>query len=274
MFRTLLIAPAFLASALLAAADPQTITVRGKGSIEARPDTLVVTLHASGKAEKAADAAEKLENKLAELKEAVAAVLKDHKQQQASMKDTGMTFGSGGNTAQIMVLNGLGNQQELAAENNASTQLIVTVPGADKIAGNELGRLITALLDKGTEAGATTSDASGCTTVWYAAAQGMSSAVSFTFSDVESAREQAWEKAVSAAKKRADVIASKLGLVVGGAVKVRDLTSNDGEKSTAATGWTAVLQAGVGGASVTCAKSSGDVTLDAELEVEFELKSK
>jgi uncharacterized protein YggE len=273
MIRPLLLAPAVFACALIAAAEPQTITVRGKGKIDARPDTLTVTLHASGKAEKAADAAEKLEKKLAELKEAVSAVLQGHKQQAATMKDTGMTFGSGANQAQIMVLNGLGNQTELAAENNASTELIVTVPGADKIDGNELGRLITALLDKGTEAGATVCDATGCTTVWFTGMQGVSSAVSFTFSDVEAAREKAWEKAVAAAKKRAEVIAGKLGLSVGGAVKVRDLTADDVEKQTAATAWTVALQAGVSG-SVTATKSSGDVTLEAELEVEFELKTK
>ncbi|MEK7466620.1 MAG: SIMPL domain-containing protein [Planctomycetota bacterium] len=265
--------PAVLVLALVAGADePKTITVRGHGTVKAKPDTLVMTFHAKGSAEKAADAIEKLNKNLKTMKDDLAAVLADRKVQGAKIEDSGVCFaGAQGASGQVQVIwNGGGNQVEAGAnpETNASSEIRVTIPAVDAMKPEDVATLVSALLDKGQ---ATASDEAndGCFNV-FGVTYGGGSPVSFTISDPESQLSKAWDEAVKKARTRAETIASRLGLAVGGAVKVRDL-SDDGaqDKSAAATAmnWVA-LRAGRAGTPV----SSGETELSVALEVEFELK--
>ncbi|MCE9581917.1 MAG: SIMPL domain-containing protein [Planctomycetes bacterium] len=255
--------PAVLCLALLAHADdPKTITVHGKGTARAKPDVLVVTFHASGKAEKAADAVAKLKEKLTALKADLESVLKEKGAQAAKVVDSGLAFpgtAAGGGMAQMMVWNGGNPPDAQAAEVSATSEVRVTVPGVDAMKNEEVAALVSALLDKG---GAETAAGNCGLNVFTGRMGGASSPVHFTFSDIEAAQSKAWDEAVKKARARAETIASRLGLVVGGAVKVRDLSDGDaGEKAAVA----------VMGGGRAPGVSSGEAELSVELEVEFEL---
>lgn len=277
MPRHLAVLPMFLALSLAARADePHTITVRGRGTVSARPDTLVMTFDAAGKAEKAADAIAKLRAKSDGLRTALNDVLKEKGQLNASIADTGLAWGGMGGAGEAQVfLGGMGGNRETAAETTVSTQLKVTVPGIDKMPPEELALLVSTLLDKGSDAGSGEATAAGnAATVWISRAYGGgggSSPVQFTFSDPDAAVEKAWDEAIARARKRAEMIASKLGLTIGDAVRVRDAAAATSAETQANPYAVAMAMFGAAAGKST---SSGEIELSAEVEVEFELKKK
>lgn len=265
--------PVVLCLALFAGADePKTITVHGKGTARAKPDLLVVTFNASGKAEKAADAADKLREKVRALRAALEASLKEKGAQKGTVEDSGISFATanpGGGMAQVMVFNGNAQHDDAAGEMTASSEVRVTVPGVDAMKNEDVATLISALLDKGTASGCETAAGDARLNVFMGRMGGGSSPVHFAFSDIETAQSRAWDEAVKKARARAEAIASRLGLEVGGAVKARDLSDGGPQEKTAeaALGW----MAGTAGKSE--GTSSGETELKVELEVEFELKA-
>lgn len=269
MLRLAAALPALLVFALAAGADePRTITVRGHGTVKAKPDTLVLTFNAKGNAEKAADAIEKLNKNVKTLKDDLAAVLAEMKAQGAKVEDTGVSFaspGGGGGMMQV-VINGMGKQEEAAAEMTATSQIRVTVPGVDAMKPEDVATLVSTLLDKGQGAAGEAVGDDGCFNVFGARAGG-GSPVKFVISDKEAALSKAWDEAVRKARSRAESIASRLNLTVGGAVKVRDLSDDAAPQNDVAAA--AMRMMGGKGAPGT---SSGETELSVDLEVEFELK--
>ncbi|MBI2921859.1 MAG: SIMPL domain-containing protein [Planctomycetes bacterium] len=277
MSRHLAILPLFVALSIAARAEePHTITVRGRGTVSARPDTLVMTFDASGKAEKAADAIAKLRAKSDTLRTSLNDALKEKGQLNASIADTGLAWGGAGGAGEAQVfLGAMGGNREAAAETTVSTQLKVTVPGVDKMPSEELALLVSTLLDKGTDAGSgETAAGANAATVWITRAYGGGGGgpVQFTFSDPDAAVEKAWDEAIARARKRAEMIASKLGLTIGDAVRVRDAAAGPSPESPSNPYAVAMAMFSAAGGGKTT--SSGEVELSAEVEVEFELKKK
>jgi uncharacterized protein YggE len=271
MLRFAALLPALLVLATaVGAEEPRTITVRGHGTVKAKPDTLVMTFNAKGSAEKAADAIEKLNKNLKTLKDDLAAVLADKKVQGGKIEDSGVSFAGAPNaTGAVQVLwNGGNNQVETAApETHASSEVRVIVPAVDAMKPEDVATLVSSLLDKG-QANACEDPNDGCFDV-FRASRGVSP-VKFTISDPDAQLSKAWDEAVKKARTRAETIASRLNLTVGGAVKVRDLSEDGGDDKSpaaAALNWVA-LRSG----QATSAVSSGETELSVELEVEFELK--
>ncbi|MCC6738915.1 MAG: SIMPL domain-containing protein [Planctomycetia bacterium] len=262
--------PALLVLALAAGAEEaRTITVKGQGTVKAKPDTLVMTFAAKGKAEKAGDAIEKLNKNLKQLKDDLGAILAEKKAQGAKVEDTGVSFApqGGGGMMQVM-LNGR-DGGDATADVTASSQVRVTVPGVDGMKPEDVAGLVSALLDKGRGAAgeAAAEGADGGFTIFGARAGG-ESPVRFEISDPEAALSKAWDEAVRKARARAETIASRLGLAVGGAVRVRDLSQKDAPDADPASAAMRMI-AGQAGAAPAC---SGETELKVELEIEFELK--
>ncbi|KAF0241165.1 MAG: hypothetical protein FD180_4597, partial [Planctomycetota bacterium] len=204
--------PAVLVLALVAGADePKTITVRGHGTVKAKPDTLVMTFQAKGSAEKAADAIEKLNKNVKTMKEELTAILADKKVQGAKVEDSGVSFAGSPNAAgrvQVVWAGG-GNQVEVAgaSDTNASSEIRVTVPAVDAMKSEDVAMLVSALLDKGqVSCGEEAND--GCFENVFGVNYGGASPVRFTISDPEAQLSKAWDEAVKKARTRAETIAS------------------------------------------------------------------
>jgi len=268
--RLIAIIPVLLAAAVAAhAEDKNTVLVRGRGTVRVRPDRLILVLGATGKAEKATDAVEKLGKKTGEIKDAVNLVLKDKQGIDAAVRDSGLSFGApAGNDVQIMM--GGGNQ-DAASEIAVSTDLEVTVTGVDKMKDSDLAALVSGLLDKAVEAGAEVKPPVNRFNPWMN--QGGGVGVYFGFSDYNAQVEKAWDEAAKKAKERAASIAKRLDLVIGDAVKVRDVSGEDGAQKAASNPYAALMGMATGedGPKI---KSSGEIELSVEIEVEFELKKK
>lgn len=268
------VVPALILSMALAAGaeEPKTITVRGKGSVKAKPDILTLTIGATGKAEKAADATTKLKKKLETLEAELKAVLKEKGVEGATVEDSGVTFCSGscgaGQTVQIMGRGGMAIAgEEGEQEMTATSEVTVTVTKVDKMASEDLATLVSALLDKGNASDGDQNEQMMTGQMRMFQAQ-MSSPVQFSFSDPEAALNKAWDEAVKKARARAEAIASRLGLTVGGAVRVRDLSDRDDSSAKQAANL-AIFYLAQNGKR---AGASSDTELGVQLEVEFELK--
>lgn len=265
------VALAALTAGLSAAEDRNTITVRGKGTVRVRPDKLILVVGATGKAEKATDAVEKLAKKRAEIGDAIKKVLDGKKDLATSVKDNGLTFGGGmDEMAQIRMLGG--QQQEGAGETAVTTELEITVEGIDKMAETDLAGIISALMDKTMEAGAEIKPAGNRYNPFLGGGSG-TQGVFFGFTNYDAQVEKAWDAAAKSARARAEAIASRLGLAVGDAVRVKDLTGEAAAPAGAAASYLAMLGMG-GDEDGPKIKSSGEQDLAVEMEVEFELKKK
>lgn len=270
MRRFLPLAAVLAVSSMCFADDPHTITVRGKGTVRVRPDKLILVLGASGKAEKATDAVEKLNKKKDEINGAVKAVLQDKQGLNSSVKDSGMTFGAPQDEmAQIRMMGG--QQPEGAGEIAVTSELQVTVAGVDKMQDADLAALISALLDKAMEAGGEIKAPTNRYNPWMGAGNG-SSGVFFGFSDYDTQVEKAWDEAAKKAKDRAESIAKRLGMAVGDAVRAKDVSA-EGASGRAANPYAAMwgMSGDDDGPKI---KSSGEMELAVEMEVEYELKKK
>lgn len=260
-----------LAASGSSAEDRNTITVRGKGSVRVRPDKLILVLGANGKAEKASDAVEKLAKKRAEIGDAIKAALDGKQGLDVKVKDSGMTFGAPADEmAQIRMLGG--QQPDAAAEMTVTTELEITVAGIDKMADADLAGIISSLVDKTTDAGAEMKPPANRYNPFMGGGSG-NQGVFFGFSDYENQVEKAWDEAAKKAKERAEAIAKRLGLTVGEAVRVKDTSGEGSAAAKAVNPYAAML--GMGdeddGPKI---KSSGEMELSVEMEVEFELKKK
>jgi hypothetical protein len=241
--------------------------------VTVKPDTLVLTFGASGKAEKAEDAVTKLKSKSEAIRQALKQVLDEKKAANARVEDTGVAFGAagGGAAGQVIFVGGMGGDENGgASETTASTQLKVTVPNIDTLASEDVSALVSAVMDKATDAGAESGAPNCGTNVWIGRGQPGGAGVSFTISDPDAQKDKAFEEAVAKARARAEKIASKLGCEVGGAVRVKDLSDGEDVKKNPAMAWVAYL-AEDGGTAVS---TSGSTELTVELEVAFELKAK
>jgi uncharacterized protein YggE len=265
------VALAILVAGPAAAEDRNTITVRGKGTVRVRPDRLILVLGASGKAEKATDAAEKLARKRAEIGDAIKKALEGKQGLVANVKDNGLTFGGGTDPmAQIRMLGG--QQQEGAGETAVATELEITVEGIDKMADADLASLISGLMDKTADAGAEIEAPTNRYNPFLGSGSGRQG-VFFGFSNYEAQVEKAWDEAAKKARERAGAIASRLGMTVGDAVSVKDMTNQENPAAKAANPYLAMLGM-VTGDEGPKIKSSGEMELAVEMEVEFELKKK
>ncbi len=260
-----------LAATASLAEDRNSITVRGRGTVRVRPDKLILVVGATGKAEKATDAVEKLGKKRAEISDAIKKVL-DGKQGLASnVKDSGLTFGGAvDEMAQMRMLGG--QQQEAAGETTVTTEMEITVAGIDKMADADLAAIISALIDKTSEAGAEMKAAGNRYNPFLGGGTG-TQGVFFGFSDYDAQVDKAWDEAAKKAKERAEAIAKRLGLGVGDAVRVKDVTGEGSAAMKAVNPYAAMM--GLGGEEDgPKIKSSGEMELAVEMEVEFELKKK
>ncbi|KAF0247109.1 MAG: hypothetical protein FD180_48 [Planctomycetota bacterium] len=248
-----------------------TITVRGKGSVRVRPDKLVLVLGADGKAEKASDAVDKLGKKRAEIGEAIKQALEGKQGLDYKVKDSGMTFGGAADEmAQIRMLQG--QQPDAAGEMTVTTELEITVAGIDKMSDTDLAGIISALIDKTKDAGAEMK-APGNRYNPFMGGGSANQGVFFGFSDYEAQVEKAWDEAAKKAKERAEAIAKRLGLSVGDAVRVKDTTGEGSAAAKAVNPYAAMLGMG-GDEDGPKIKSSGEMEMSVEMEVEFELKKK
>ncbi|MCE9581338.1 MAG: SIMPL domain-containing protein [Planctomycetes bacterium] len=253
------------------AEDRNTITVRGKGTVRVRPDRLVLVLGASGKAEKATDAVEKLNKKKDEIRDAVDKVLQGKQGLNVTVKDSGLTFGAPAD--EMMQIRMMGGQQpEGAGEMAVTTEVQVTVGGIDKMQDADLASLISSLVDKANEAGAEMKPVANRYNPYLPSAGG-SNGVFFGFSDYDKQAERAWDEAAKKARERAESIANRLGLIVGDAVRVKD-TSNEGSAVAKASNPYAAMLGMASDDDGPKIKSSGEMELSVEMEVEFELKKK
>lgn len=267
MARLTALVPALLVCALAARAEePHSITVRGRGTVSVRPDKLILVLGATGKAEKASDAVAKLKTKVDGIKTELNTVLKDKVQVAAAIKDSGLSFGSGADQMQIMMG---GGREDAAAEISVTTELEVTIPGVDKMQDEDLAVIVSMLIDKATEAGAEMKPPTNRYNPWMV--QG-AAGVYFGFTDYATQVEKAWDEAVKKARDRATSIASRLGCEIGSALKVRDLTQNEGAAKQANP--YAAMMGMTNDEEGPKPKSSGQMDLSVEIEVEFELKKK
>ncbi len=271
--RPILAAITLLAAAASAsfAEDRNTITVRGKGTVRVRPDKLILVVGATGKAEKALDAVEKLGKKRAEIADAIKKVLDGKQGLVSSVKDNGLTFGGGvDEMAQIRMLGG--QQQEAAGETAVTTEMEITVGGIDKMADADLAGIISSLIDKTTEAGAEMKAAANRYNPFMGGGSG-NQGVFFGFSDYDAQVEKAWDEAAKKAKERAEAIAKRLGMGIGEAVRVKDVTGEGPAALKALNPYAAMMGMG-GDEDGPKIKSSGEMELAVEMEVEFELKKK
>ncbi|MEK7466994.1 MAG: SIMPL domain-containing protein [Planctomycetota bacterium] len=260
-----------VAASTSAAEDRNTITVRGKGSVRVRPDKLILVLGASGKAEKASDAVAKLGKKRTEIGEAIKQALAGKQGLDAKVKDSGMTFGGAADEmAQIRMLGG--QQPEAAGEMTVTTELEITVAGIDKMTDEDLAGIISSLVDKTTDAGAEMKPPGNRYNPFMGGGSG-NQGVFFGFSDYEAQVEKAWDEAAKKAKERAEAIAKRLGLSVGEAVRVKDTTSEGPSATKALNPYAAMMGLG-GDDDGPKIKSSGEMEMSVEMEVEFELKKK
>jgi uncharacterized protein YggE len=260
-----------VAASISAAEDRNTITVRGKGSVRVRPDKLVLVLGANGKAEKASDAVEKLGKKRAEIGDAIKKAIEGKQGLDVKVKDSGMTFGGGADEmAQIRMLGG--QQPDAAGEMTVTTELEITVAGIDKMADADLAGIISALIDKATDAGAEMKPPGNRYNPFMAGGSG-NQGVFFGFSDYETQVDKAWDEAAKKAKERAEAIARRLGLTVGDAVRVKDVTGEGPAALKAVNPYAAMMGMG-GDEDGPKIKSSGEMEMTVEMEVEFELKKK
>ena len=210
-----------VSSAQYAGGQLEGITVYGTGELRARPNFVEIDLKAAARAELTDDAIVKFNDS----KQRTLDAFEGLKMKNLKVSETGLTLAPG-NVQEMMqrMWNGMPQQNTKKPEIEISSALHLQLSEVQDVPSEELLKTIGKLLDTASDAGAEYGPSQAEMQMAYRYGRNASGViVKFILRDLETLREQAYEKAVEDARRRGARLAKLHGLKLGPVAAVQEV---------------------------------------------------
>lgn len=262
-----------LSSTWVCAQSRTGISVKATGQVKLKPDVLELEGHVSGNAELAADAITKFRSNRQRAVEAIEALQIPSLKINAGRIDITSALDQ---AAQQAMMRGMAATASANRPLNVAEPLSIRIDGIDKLSQDQIIETLVKILDAGKDAGVTlgAKDQPGYNPYTGQYNTGGSALARFRLSDVEGARQKAFDDAMSNAQKQGERLAKLAGLKLG---KVRAINESTAAP-TATRQQVNVVYAYMPPnqeqeAELFTSSSLQDITVSAVIEVDFEVQS-
>lgn len=247
------------------------ISVKATGQVKLKPDVLELEGHVSGNAELAADAITKFRSNRQRAVEAIEALQIPNLKVNPGRIDL---TSAAEQANQRVIVNGVMNTPNANRPLNVAEPLSIRIDGIDKMSQDQIIETLVKILDAGKDAGVTlgAKDLPVYNPYTGGYNTGGAALARFRLSDVEGARQKAFEDAMSNAQKQGERLAKLAGLKLG---KVRAI--NESQPGSTARQAVNVVYAYTPPnqeqeAELFTSSSLQDITVAAVIEVDFDVQ--
>lgn len=249
------------------------ISVKATGVVKLRADVMEIDANVSGNSELAGDAITKYRNNRQRAVEAIEA-----------LQIPGLTVKSGrvditglaDATSQQARMRGMATAPSANRPLNFAEPLILRIEGIDKLTNDQILEMLVKIVDAGKDAGITIGGPDGQPVYnqFTGSYQSNGAAmVRFRLSDVEGARQQAFDDAMKNARRQGERLSKLAGLKLGRVRALSETTPNTGNNNSSQINLIlAMMNAGSDKEAEQFASNSlQDISITASLDVEFEV---
>jgi uncharacterized protein YggE len=242
-------------------AEEKRLAVNGMAKVEQRPDVMEVTGNVSGSGKMTGDALKKFRSNRRRGVEAIEKL----KIKGIEVKGSGISVVSSALVQQFRQRFGNMQQQGSDGDTTFSETLTFVVPGIDRLTDEQVQDLVAKIVDAAKDAGLTLGYPNDQNPYVYNANSFRPQVVFFRVADPEAMRQKALDLAAKDAQNRAEQMAKRLKLTVGGAVTVRDSNSRQFNVNRQ------VVVAGNTDSTTDSSSTLHNITVEAFLTVEYEI---
>ena len=260
-----------LSSTWVCAQGRTGISVKATGQVKLKPDVLELEGHVSGNAELAADAITKFRSNRQRAVEAIEA-----------LQISGLKINPGriditsamDQAAQQAMMRGMAATASANRPLNVAEPLSIRIDGIDKMTQDQIIETLVKILDAGKDAGVTlgAKDTPGYNPYTGQYNTNGSALARFRLSDVEGARQKAFEDAMTNAQKQADKLAKLAGLKLGKVRAINESQANQNPRQQVNVVYAYVPPNQEQEAELFTSSSLQDITVSAVIEVDFEVQ--
>ena len=201
---------------------PDGISVSGSAETKARPKLVEIEVRVSAKAELADDAMVKHQQALRTVKEAFAAL----KMPNLKVIERGISLSPGDSAAQMQaMMRGMQPSTTEKQQLEISSPVRLQLSGIDKMQPADLFKSLGKLLDVARDSGAVIGQtgAESYRNYYYGGQRTSPPVVKFVIRDLDEMREQAYERAMADARRRAERLARLSGVKLGPALSINEV---------------------------------------------------
>jgi uncharacterized protein YggE len=260
-----------LSSTWVCAQGRTGISVKATGQVKLKPDVLELEGHVSGNAELAADAITKFRSNRQRAVEAIEALQIAGLKINAGRIDITSAMDQ---AAQQAMMRGMAATASANRPLNVAEPLSIRIDGIDKMTQDQIIETLVKILDAGKDAGVTlgAKDTPGYNPYTGQYNTGGSALARFRLSDVEGARQKAFEDAMTNAQKQADKLAKLAGLKLGKVRAINESQANQNTRQQVNVVYAYAPPNQEQEAELFTSSSLQDITVSAVIEVDFDVQ--
>ncbi len=271
--RLLLVVLTITASAPDGRAQGRTgVAVKATGSVKLRPDVLELVGQVSGNAELAGDAITKYRSNRQRAIEGIEALqIPQLKVEAGRIEITSVAD----QASQMAMRRGMPAAASSSRPLNVSEPLAIRIDGIDKLTNEQIIETLVKIVDAGKDAGITLGANSGATQTYnpYTGSYEMpgSSMARFRLSDVEGARQKAFEDAMKNAQRQGERLAKLAGVKLGKVRAINEVPASPTIQAQQVNIYGIMTPDSGKEAELFTSSSLQEITVSASIDVEFEV---
>lgn len=260
----------FLTGSAVQAQSRSGISVKATGQVKLKPDVLELEGHVNGNAELAADAITKFRSNRQRAVEALEALQIPNLKISAGRVELTSALDQ---AAQQAMRRGMAVTGSTNRPLDVSEPLSIRIDGIDKLTQDQVIETLVKILDAGKDAGVTlgAKDQPGYNPYTGQYNSGGTALARFRLSDVESARQKAFEDAMTNAQKQGERLAKLAGLKLGKVRAINESTANQTARQQVNVVYAYMPPNQEQEAELFTSPSLQDITVSAVIEVDFDV---